>query len=130
MIIFDKSQFINSGFSQLESCDEQFCILEYSGKALKYQIIINNSTDTASISADTESPFSSESLYEIYVPCKKIVFRSNNEIPYRKFHFSFYNSVDINNETTLSLTVAARPSDGELVVWPYSNKAHETNNHT
>lgn len=127
MIDFDISHFFDSGFSQLESLDEKNCMLEYSGKILKYQIFINNEADTVSISADTELPFSSESLYEICVPCKNIVFKSSNDIPYRKFHFSFHSSSDTTNETTLALTVAGRLSDGELAVWPYFKKTHDTN---
>lgn len=88
---------------------------KYETSFLKYEIIIDEENEQVSISADTDLPFGSESLYEIHVPCQLIVMKPDGYG--RKFHFSFYRTKKENHED-LSLTVAIR-EDGNLVVWPY-----------
>ena len=84
----------------------------------KGTLIIDENNNQVSVSGDTNQPFSSESMYEFYVPCKLIIYQSEEDVNYRDFHFSFYNDSEPTEES-LVLTVSCRKSDGELVVWPY-----------
>ena len=90
----------------------------YTGNILKYEIIVSENDNQVSVSADTEQPFGGSSLYEFYVPCKRIFLSPKDSTHYREFHFCFYTSNELSMES-LSLTISKRESDGELVVWPY-----------
>ncbi len=119
MIKWDKDAFkINTFSLDVATEVENVYFLNYEGDILKYQLIIDENEGRVSVSADTQHPFGSDSLYEFYVPCKLIVLNSGDTGSYRRFHFSFYRTIE-ENKKTLSLTVAGRQSDKELVVWPY-----------
>lgn len=118
MIDWDKRIFEACGFKYESTFNEKMHYLHYEGDILKYLLIIGEEDGLVSISGDTKEPFSSESMYEIYAPCKYIVHKSSNEVDYRRFQFLFYID-ESRTQESLRLTVAGRLSDNELVVWPY-----------
>jgi hypothetical protein len=117
MINWNRKVLEDCGFKYQKTLVETTHDFHYEGKILKYILVIDDENNQVSVSGDNTSPFGSESIFEFYVPCKLIVFKSSDEIDYRLFHFSFYNS-DEATEESLRLTISGRKSDGELVVWP------------
>lgn len=118
MIKHNQVDLLQNGFEHRTSTIEGNNRYLYQGKILSYELIIDESINQVSISGDTALPFSSESMYEIYVPCILIEYKSDLQIDYRNFQFLFYNSSEPCDQS-LVLTVSSRKSDGELVVWPY-----------
>jgi len=118
MIDWDKELFEKYFKYENNSLIDGIHDFSYSGNILKYQIIVDENENQVSVSADTVQPFSSESLYEFYVPCKRIFLSPKESTAYREFHFSFCTTNEFTMES-LSLTISKRESDGELVVWPY-----------
>ena len=89
------------------------------GSKLRYDILVREREEDIAVSADTECPFGGQSLYEFYLPCKKILLTTKETVPYREFHFCFYKNDEEVSMENLSLTISCRHSDRELVVWPY-----------
>ena len=118
MIAWNREDFESCGFRYESTLNEMTHYLHYEGDVLKYLLIIGEEDGLVSISGDTKEPFSSDSMYGIYAPCKYIVYKSSEEVDYRRFHFSFYID-EGRTEESLRLTIAGRKSDNELVVWPY-----------
>jgi hypothetical protein len=110
MINWDKTDFIKSGFQYTETAISTLHTLKYKGDVLLYEINIDEESEQVSISGDTTQPFSSDSMYEIYARCRLVVFKSSEEIDYRRFHFSFYDSPEPTGKNLL-LTVAGRLCD-------------------
>lgn len=118
VINYSQADFLQNGF---EFIDNQIAGVEnysYRGKLLRYELIIDSNNSRVAISSDTREPFNSDSIYEFYLPCRCIIYRTEQQINYRYFHFSFFKTKEPSKES-LVLTVSARKSDGELVVWPY-----------
>jgi len=118
MINYNKADFLQNGFEYMPTLIEGFDGYIYKGNILSYTLFIDENNDQVSISGDTKTPFSSESMYEFYVPCVLIKYMSEDEVKYRDFQFLFYRELEPTIES-LVLTVSGRQSDVELVVWPY-----------
>ncbi len=117
MIKYKKEDFLQNGFEYQATLVDGLNSYIFKAKLLSYELTIDDNNNQVSVSGDTHQPFSSESMYEFYVPCSLLVYTSENEINYRYFHFSFYSNTEPSEES-LVLTMSCRKSDGELVVWP------------
>jgi hypothetical protein len=92
--------------------------LDYSGRILKYSIIIDVEKDAVMISGDPVTPWGGNSMYEIGVPCSSIVTGQTRSsiIGPEGIMLSFYYG-DPSDRYNRTLTIIRR-NDGDLIVWP------------
>ena len=100
----------DSGINQ-----EGLYIFHHASKRLRYQLVVHEKEDQVSVSADSETPFGGDSLYEVYIPCDTIqLFSDPYHAELKAMGFWYGGS---NERSNLRLTIMKRP-DGDLKVWP------------
>ena len=88
--------------------------IDYSGKTLRYSMILDVERDDVKISGDLEHPWSGESMYEFNVPCSTILTLPGS-VPSEVVLAFYYGAPG--DHRNLMLTLMKR-RDGDLVVWP------------
>lgn len=88
--------------------------LDYSGRVLKYSLIIDVERDTVMISGDPQTPWGGDSMYEIGVPCTSIFTHPSGYDDGVALAFFYGDPTDRRNRM---LTIIKR-RDANLVVWP------------
>ena len=124
IINWKREGFEECGFVYAKTLVDPLHQFNYDGDILKYQLMIDELHDQVAISGDTECPFGSDSMFEIYARCKIVVYQTKKEIEFRRFLFSFYDSIEPSDDT-LRLMIGGRLSDRELVIWPYIKGRHQ-----
>lgn len=100
--------------SRTSDTDSERYWIEYSGRLLRYSLIIDVRNDTVMISGDPEFPWGGNSMFEIGVPCTSIRLRSHEPDGTVSFDCSY---VDSSGRSSHTLTILKR-ADGDLTVWP------------
>ena len=92
-------------------------VYRHAGRSLRYEIWLLPDINYVSVSGDTDRPFGSDSLYEIYIPCDDIASFAD---PYHSglvaLGFWFGKPRD---SAHLRMYIMRR-ADGDLKVWPVS----------
>src|SRR5574343_1557596 len=110
MIIWRKEDFDVCGFTHdpsYQSVNEHIHLLSYQGDVLRYWLSINEEENCVGISGDIQQPFGGDSMYEISAECCLILFEPEEQVEYRRFRFSFYNTTEP-TAASLRLTVSGR----------------------
>jgi len=108
--LFKCSAFMSDGPSVI-------AIFDYATPRLRYQFWVHIEGEQVSVSADSDTPFGADSLYEIYVPCRAITVVPDPYYQGQKGIACWYG--EPGDEKNRTLTILWRP-DGDLKVWPQS----------
>ena len=90
-------------------------MIDYTGNALKYQMIISESDECVSISGDPQDPFCADSFFEFNVPCDSITECDDGYYPDQSGLAFWYG--DTSQKHNMTMMILKRP-DGDLKVWP------------
>ena len=94
---------------------ERLFTLQYEGGRLRYELIIDTTSDIVSISGSHEQPFGADSLFEIAIPCDLIATCADGYYPEQTgLNFWYGDPAQYHNRT---MQLLRRP-DGDLKVWP------------
>ena len=102
------------GNSATEWENEGCYSFEIQGQLLRYQIFVDEISETVFISGDDKFPFQPRSLYEISVHCNLIRLQSGDDPNQKALSFWFGPPED---QYSLRLMLLKRPG-GDLTVWP------------
>src|ERR1051325_1757901 len=91
-----------------------FHFFHYATPRLRYAIIINEDTGQVSVSADPETPFGGDSLYEIHAHCDTIGFYPDDN--HKDFQAIGFWKGDSRIRENLRFTIMKR-RDGDLKIW-------------